>query len=117
MATIEDRLQRIEDRQALSDPLNAYCGAVDSLSDVDALLACFTEDAVFDLSGIHRFRQRHQRHLAESRDLPAIRRAHTVECVIDIDEHAAAVVRGPCPSHKPASWLRCRSIARAGSSR
>jgi ketosteroid isomerase-like protein len=53
MATIEERLQEIEDRQALEDLLHAYTGAVDSLSDIDGLLACFTENAVFDLSGIH----------------------------------------------------------------
>ena len=42
----------IEDRIALQDALTAYCTAVDSLSDLDALLDCFTEDAVFDLTGI-----------------------------------------------------------------
>ena len=29
-----------------------YCTAVDTLSDLDGLMACFTEDAVFDLSGL-----------------------------------------------------------------
>ena len=52
MLTIENRLQKIEDRAALRDVLTAYCTAVDSLSDMDGLLNCFTEDAVFDLSGI-----------------------------------------------------------------
>ena len=49
----EDRWQTIEDRLALEDVLKAYCAAVDSLSDMDGLLNCFTEDAVLDLSGIH----------------------------------------------------------------
>jgi ketosteroid isomerase-like protein len=53
MASIEERLQRLEDRAALQDCLTAFCNAVDSLSDIDGLLNCFTEDAVFDLSGIH----------------------------------------------------------------
>jgi ketosteroid isomerase-like protein len=50
--TIEARLKRIEDRFALQDVLTAFCNAVDSLEDMDGLLDCFTEDAVFDLSGI-----------------------------------------------------------------
>ena len=52
MATIEERLKRIEDRLALQDLLTAYCTAVDSLTDLDGLVNCFTEDAVFDLGGI-----------------------------------------------------------------
>lgn len=51
--TIEDRLKRVEDREALQDVLTAYCTAVDSLSDMEGLLNCFTEDALFDLTGIH----------------------------------------------------------------
>jgi len=42
----------IEDRLALEDLIRDYCLAVDTLSDMDALLACFTPDAEFDLSGI-----------------------------------------------------------------
>lgn len=53
MATLEQRLQAMEDRQALQDLLNAYCTAVDSLTDMEGLLDCFTDDAVFDLGGIH----------------------------------------------------------------
>ena len=49
MSTVEDRLQAVEDRFALEDTLNAYCAAIDSLSDMDGLLNCFTEDAVLDL--------------------------------------------------------------------
>lgn len=52
MASIEERLKRIEDRQAIQDTLTAYCTAVDSLSDLDGLIDCFTEDAVFDATGI-----------------------------------------------------------------
>lgn len=52
MTGIEARLQAIEDRQALEDVLIAYCMAIDSLADMDGLLDCFTQDAVFDLGGI-----------------------------------------------------------------
>lgn len=51
--SIEARLKLIEDKLALQDVLTAYCNAVDSLTDMDALLSCFTEDAVMDLGGIH----------------------------------------------------------------
>lgn len=49
----EERWKKIEDRLALEDVLSAYCAAIDSLSDMDGLLACFTEDAVLDLGGIN----------------------------------------------------------------
>ena len=52
MSTVEQRLKVIEDRIALEDVLTAFCNAVDSLKDMDGLLGCFTEDAVFDLTGI-----------------------------------------------------------------
>ncbi|MBI1181481.1 MAG: nuclear transport factor 2 family protein [Alphaproteobacteria bacterium] len=42
----------LEDRVALEDLLTSYCLAVDTLSDMDALLGVFTPDAVCDLSGI-----------------------------------------------------------------
>jgi ketosteroid isomerase-like protein len=42
----------IEDRLAINDLMVAYCTAVDSLHDVQAVCDVFTEDAVFDLSGI-----------------------------------------------------------------
>ena len=32
--------------------MGAYCTAVDSLHDIEAICAVFTEDGVFDLSGI-----------------------------------------------------------------
>jgi ketosteroid isomerase-like protein len=42
----------IEDRLAINDLMIAYCTAVDSLSDVQAVCDVFTDDGVFDLSGI-----------------------------------------------------------------
>lgn len=42
----------LEDRLAIQDLLVAYAHAVDSLHDIDGICAVFTEDAVFDLSGI-----------------------------------------------------------------
>ena len=41
-----------EDRAALQDLMIAYCYAVDSLDDVEALLSLFTDDAVLDFSPI-----------------------------------------------------------------
>lgn len=41
-----------EDRFALQDLMTDYCYAVDQLSDVEALLALFTDDAVLDFSAI-----------------------------------------------------------------
>lgn len=52
MITLEQRIQRLEDRLALQDLLTAYCTAVDSLSDMEGMLNCFTDDAIFDLGGI-----------------------------------------------------------------
>lgn len=42
----------IEDRLAIEDLLVAYAHAVDRLANIDEICACFTPDAVFDLSGI-----------------------------------------------------------------
>lgn len=42
----------IEDRIGLQDLMIDYCYAVDKLSDVDGLLALFTENAVLDFSAI-----------------------------------------------------------------
>lgn len=53
MISPESRMKRLEDRFELQDVLTAFCNAVDSLSDIDGLVNCFTEDAVFDLTGIH----------------------------------------------------------------
>jgi ketosteroid isomerase-like protein len=53
VSSLETRIQLLEDRMALQDVLTAFCNAVDSLSDMNGLLNCFTADAVFDLSGIN----------------------------------------------------------------
>lgn len=42
----------VEDRLAIQDLMVSYCYAVDTLSDVGAVLAVFPEDGVLDLSGI-----------------------------------------------------------------
>jgi ketosteroid isomerase-like protein len=42
----------IEDRLAINDLMVAYCTAVDSLHDIQAVCDVFTEDGVLDLSGI-----------------------------------------------------------------
>ncbi|WP_408589127.1 nuclear transport factor 2 family protein [Novosphingobium sp.] len=42
----------VEDRLAIQDLLIAYAHAVDTIGDIDGILAVFTPDAVFDLSGI-----------------------------------------------------------------
>lgn len=52
MSDLEERIRRIEDRQAMYERLLAYYVACDRLSDVDDLLTSFTPDAEFDLSGL-----------------------------------------------------------------
>jgi ketosteroid isomerase-like protein len=52
MSSVEQRLQALEDKRALQERITAYLVAVDDLSSVDAVLASFTEDAVFDMTGI-----------------------------------------------------------------
>ncbi len=52
MSSVEQRLQTLEDESALQKRITAYLVAVDELSSVDAVLASFTEDAVFDMTGI-----------------------------------------------------------------
>lgn len=42
----------VEGRLAINDLLISYCTAANSLGDMEALLEVFTDDAVFDLSGI-----------------------------------------------------------------
>jgi ketosteroid isomerase-like protein len=42
----------IEDRLALEDLTIAYAHAVDSMTDVEGIAQCFTEDADYDLTGI-----------------------------------------------------------------
>lgn len=50
MSDLASRLQAIEDRIAIEQVLLDYYRAVDSLSDLDGLVACFTPDAVFDVT-------------------------------------------------------------------
>jgi ketosteroid isomerase-like protein len=52
MATLEQRVQQLEERQALQDVITAYLIAVDDRADVDAVLNCFSKDPVFDMTGI-----------------------------------------------------------------
>ena len=52
MNKLEQQLQSLLDRQALQDTLTSYLVAVDDMASVDDILNCFTEDAVFDMSGI-----------------------------------------------------------------
>lgn len=52
MTSLETRLQTLIDRQALQDSLTTYLVAVDDMASVDDILECFTEDAVFDMTGI-----------------------------------------------------------------
>lgn len=50
MATLEERVQRLEDRADLQDLVAAYFRAVDD-DDYDAVAACFTRDTRFQASG------------------------------------------------------------------
>ena len=47
------RLRRLENHQNIQAVITDYLIAVDDLSDVEAVLDCFTDDAVFDMSGIN----------------------------------------------------------------
>ena len=42
----------LEEHRRLEEALLDYLTAVDAMDDIDALTACFTEDAVLDLSGL-----------------------------------------------------------------
>jgi ketosteroid isomerase-like protein len=48
---LETRLYKLETKEALEDVLQAYYAAVDA-KEVGGILACFTEDAVFDVSDL-----------------------------------------------------------------
>ena len=50
---MERSLEYLLEKCALEEALLKYCTAVDQLSDLDFMLSCFTEDAVFDLGGLH----------------------------------------------------------------
>jgi ketosteroid isomerase-like protein len=51
--TLEQRIQQLEDRQGLQEVITDYLIAVDALESVEDILNVFTEDAVFDMSGIN----------------------------------------------------------------
>lgn len=52
MSDLEARLKNMEDRIALETVLQNYYAAVDTLSDIDGILDCFTEDAEFDVKDL-----------------------------------------------------------------
>ncbi|WP_185267102.1 nuclear transport factor 2 family protein [Halopseudomonas xiamenensis] len=52
MSNLEARIQKIEDRLALQDLISSYCIHIDEGQDVDAIVDCFVDDAVLDLSGL-----------------------------------------------------------------
>ncbi len=52
MTDIEMRLRTLEDREALKAVLLQYYYAVDSMTDYDRLVDCFTEDATFDVEDL-----------------------------------------------------------------
>ncbi|MFN2328394.1 MAG: nuclear transport factor 2 family protein [Chromatocurvus sp.] len=49
---LEKRLQALEDRQAVEQVITDYLIAIDDRASVDAVMNLFTDDAVFDMSGI-----------------------------------------------------------------
>lgn len=52
MTDLEKRLKLIEDHAALEDVLLRYYAAVDTMSDLDGLVDCFTPDAIFDVKDL-----------------------------------------------------------------
>ncbi|WP_246605059.1 nuclear transport factor 2 family protein [Aquisediminimonas sediminicola] len=52
MNALEKRVRMLEDRAALEGVLLQYYYAVDTLSDVDSLVDCFTPDAIFDIEDL-----------------------------------------------------------------
>ncbi len=52
MSELEKRIKTLEDRAALERVLLQYYYAVDTLSDVDSLIDCFTPDAIFDIEDL-----------------------------------------------------------------
>ena len=52
MPSLEQRLQSLEDRQALQELVSSYLIALDDAEDLEQLLSCFTEDAVFDMTAL-----------------------------------------------------------------
>jgi len=52
MPSLEQRIQNIEDRQALQELVSSYLIALDNAADVEQVLCCFSEDAVFDMTAL-----------------------------------------------------------------
>ena len=52
MPSFEQRIQNIEDRQALQELVSSYLIALDNAADVEQVLCCFSEDAVFDMTAL-----------------------------------------------------------------
>jgi len=52
MPSLEQRIQILEDRQALQELVSSYLIALDDAADLEQLLNHFTEDAVFDMTAL-----------------------------------------------------------------
>lgn len=52
MPSLEQRIQTLEDRQALQELVSSYLIALDDAADLEQLLNHFTEDAVFDMTAL-----------------------------------------------------------------
>ena len=52
MPSLEQRIQNIEDRQALQELVSSYLIALDNAADIEQVLCCFSEDAVFDMTAL-----------------------------------------------------------------
>jgi ketosteroid isomerase-like protein len=52
MKSLEQRIQTLEDRQALQELVSSYLIALDDAADLEQLLNHFTEDAVFDMTAL-----------------------------------------------------------------
>jgi ketosteroid isomerase-like protein len=52
MKSLEQRIQTLEDRQALQERVSSYLIALDDAADLEQLLSHFTEDAVFDMTAL-----------------------------------------------------------------
>ena len=52
MKSLEQRIQTLEDRQALQELVSSYLISLDDAADLEQLLNHFTEDAVFDMTAL-----------------------------------------------------------------
>ena len=52
MKSLEQRIQTLEDLQALQELVSSYLIALDDAADLEQLLSHFTEDAVFDMTAL-----------------------------------------------------------------